>query len=312
MATGEQVFTLQDTTEASSVIAAVPGGDDLVAAQGRMIRRWSPAPWKQISASADMLAEFEKYRQTRSDQIDEPTTDEGFQSQLVVMPSVRVTESLSALKDDIANESDSISFAADNPAGFLIVEASDQRWLELGLADGDLIQSIGDTETTTADSAQSAIESAMEADEVTTFSMNLIRTGQPIQITVQRRPTTTEVVNISHSRSAAIDRYERFAESLRSMQQLQSGTSADEIAKAGGIVLAGKVSEQDREQMIQSGIALQDVVIRFMDEPVTGIKQLIADMEDLVEQLKSEQLSEFEVEVRRGEFHQVKINNVVN
>jgi WD40 repeat protein len=312
LTTGEQVLTLDDATEASSVIAAVPGSDGLLSAQGRMVRLWSPAPWKQISAAADMQAEFQEHRRTRLDQDAESLPAGGFDSRLVIMPSARLNESLSDLKDEISSQSDAITFAADDPKGLRIVAASDQSWLELGVAVGDLIQAIDGSETSTVPLAEAAIETLMQADGKNAFSVKMLRAGQPKQIIIQRRPTTTDTITISQSRSEAINRYKRFAESLRSLRRLQTETSPANVSKAGGIVLAGTFPEQDRELLIQSGIAPEDVVVRFIDEPVTDVKQLIADVEGLVEKLQSEQVSEFEVEVRRGQFRRVRINNVVN
>ena len=309
LASGAELLTLIGGSETSWMIAAIPDSVELVSAQDRIVRRMLPAPWKQNSANVDIQTEFQKYRQTRLDQIANDRPSESCGRRITIMPSPRFTECLSALTDAITNQQGSIHFETNDPTGFRIATDNDQRWRELGFKRGDLVQSIDGNQTNTADLALKAIERAKQTAQGTAISLQIVRARQAGEIILQHRPRRTDTITIAQSRSEAIKRLKQFASALRSLRRLQTNTTAEDVAKAGGIMLAGTFPQQDRVLLIQSGIAPEDVVVRFLGKPVTDVKRLIADVEALVEQLQAAQVSEFAMEVQRGKFRLVEIRN---
>lgn len=304
VSTGDELRNMDRASELCSVIAAVPNADNLISANERIVQRWTPAPWKQISAGTTMQAKFQQYRQNEQIEAQNYSPCVSLKARIMVMPMDRMDKSIANLKDLVISQSDAIQFDSDDPEGIRIVADDQDSLHSIGVAVGDVIQSIAGNKTTSADLALAAIESAIVSIEDVPLSLELIRDGQSRQVNILSHPVTTETVVIRQSRQQAIERYGRFTNALITLLRLRTPDNANDLSRDGGIELSEKLAEQDRDLLRRSGLAPGDVIVSFAGTPVIDIEKLIDDVNELVDRIKSDQLSEFEMEVRRGKFRQ--------
>lgn len=308
---GEELLRLNDASELSSDIAGVSGGTDFLSASAYVVRRWSPAPWKQFSTEEATENAFTEYRQSRIYEPAKLRFGAALKPQVLVMPTSSVAKALSNLMDSLADGSDAIQFSPDDPLGMRIVGGDQELWPAIGVRIGDVIEWVDGKPATTAELASPAIDSALTSDSNEPLSLKIIRDGNPKQLSIHRRPITTENLVISHPRGQAIDRYRQFARALKLLPREDRQSIEINMLGEGGITISDMFATRARELLRHCGVAPQDVVVKLDGNPTTDTKKLADQLNELVDRLQSEEVLEFELEVRRGRFRRLTIKNQI-